>query len=130
MPATKTILQKKLAAFGIILDTAACAALLAAERRLSNWGAAECGNSNSHVSWCIERDETGKPFTVYYYHDGRTVKTPCVDREKAALQRVASICSANGLHFFHQTDPRGCALYVHKEALTERNYTNGVACCA
>ncbi len=60
----------------------------------------------------------------------RTSRQPIPDREAGALRRVAAICEANGLHYFHQTDPRGCTLYVSNEPLTDTNYTNGVACCA
>jgi hypothetical protein len=51
------------------------------------------------------------------------------DREKGALQRIAEICKRNGLHFYHQGDPRGCALYIAKEPLSDVYYHNGVACC-
>jgi len=47
------------------------------------------------------------------------------DREKGALKRV----QATGLHFYHQTDPRGAALYVSNQPLNDQNYTSGV-CCA
>lgn len=38
-------------------------------------------------------------------------------------------CRDHGLHYYHQTDPRGCALYVSAEPLTDQNYSNAVACC-
>lgn len=101
-----------------------------AELTLQRWGEAECGNSGDHASWAIERDEeSGKPFHVTYWHDGRTQRRPVADREAGALKRVAALCNRLGLHFYHQTDPRGCALYVSNEPLTESAYTNGVACC-
>jgi len=31
------------------------------------------------------------------------------------------------LYYYNQTDPRGCALYVSNEPLTDTNYPNGVA---
>lgn len=47
-----------------------------------------------------------------------------------ALSRIAEVCKRNGLHFYHQTEPRGCALYVAREPLTDQNYSSaGVACC-
>lgn len=55
--------------------------------------------------------------------------TAIPDRETGAIKRVAAVCQANGLHFYHQTDPRGYALYVAREPLTESNYSSrGVAC--
>jgi len=102
-----------------------------AERTLHTWGEQECGDGNDYASWAIERDETtGKPFRCVYPHSGTMTKTPVADREAGALRRVAEVCAAHGLYFWHQTDPRGCALYVSREPLTDTNYTNGVACSA
>lgn len=101
-----------------------------AQMVLHRWAEQECGDSNAHASWCIERDEaTDKPYKNIYFHNGRTVRYQCPDREKGALKRVAAVCRANNLHFYHQTDPRGCALYISPEPLTEINYTNGMAVC-
>ena len=50
------------------------------------------------------------------------------DREAGALRRVAAACKALGLSWYHQTDPRGCALYVDGKPLTHQNYPHGVAC--
>lgn len=102
-----------------------------AELTLQRWAEAECGNSSDFASYSLERDEaTGKPFRVVYWNSGKVTRTPTPDREAGALRRIAAVCEANGLHYFHQTDPRGCALYVSDEPLTGSNYTNGVACCA
>ena len=51
--------------------------------------------------------------------------------ELAQLQerRVAAVCARQGLHFYHQGDPRGCALYVSTAVLDGHNYTQGVAVC-
>lgn len=54
---------------------------------------------------------------------------PIPDREAGALRRVAEVCKSVGLHFYHQTDPRGCALYVAAEPLTHDNYSSkGIPC--
>ena len=88
----------------------------------------ECGDGNEYASWAIERDETtGKPFMCRYPHDGRPSRYPTPDRETGALKRVRAICKTHGLHFYHQTDPRGAALYVHSEPLTDSDYNKGVA---
>jgi hypothetical protein len=51
------------------------------------------------------------------------------DREAGALRRVAEACKAAGLHYYHQTDPRGCALYVAAEPLNAQNYSSrGIPC--
>ena len=112
--------------------------LLKAERALQRWVEAECGNSNEWASWHIERDETsGKPFSVRIPHrgDGKARRHPIRDMERAALRWASEVCEPLGLVWFHQGDPRGCALYVgRKEDLgglpIEQAYTRlaGVCC--
>lgn len=47
-------------------------------------------------------------------------------RAEKTLQRWGEL----GLSWFHQTDPRGCALFVSPQPLTDQNYSGvGVACC-
>lgn len=102
-----------------------------AQITLHRWAEQECGDGNDYMSWAIERDEsTGLPYRVVYPHKGETRRYRVADREAGALRRVKAICAAHGLHFFHQTDPRGCALYVSNQPLTDSAYTNGVACCS
>lgn len=50
-------------------------------------------------------------------------------RERGALKRIAALCEAHGLYWYHQQDPRGCALYVSSEPLSDQNYPNGIAVC-
>jgi hypothetical protein len=74
------------------------------EMTLSRWGEAMCNGE-------IQRDEkTGKPFRGRY---------AIADREAGALKRLEKIVSARNarhpeslVHAYHQTDPRGCTLYV------------------
>ena len=102
-----------------------------AEKTLHRWSELECGNSNDYASWCIERDElTDKPYMVTHPHKGSVRRRPVPDRERGAIKRVAALCERLGLHYFHQTDPRGCSLYVAAVELTDNNYSSrGVACC-
>lgn len=98
-----------------------------AELTLSRWGERECGDGSD---WAIERDEhSGIPYMVFH-GNGPRHRYRCPDRERGALRRVEEICKRNGLHYFHQTDPRGCALYVDREPLPDNNYTRGIACSA
>lgn len=85
-----------------------------AQMTLHRWAEGECGDGNDHASWGIERDETtGKPFRVVYPHTRPSYRVAIADREKGALRRVAAIMAAHpDLWSFHQTDPRGCALYI------------------
>ena len=81
---------------------------------LHRWAEQECGDSNAFASWCTERDETtGIPYRVMYPHTGpgREVRIP--DRETGALRRLHTILARHpGIIYYHQTDPRGCALYL------------------
>lgn len=101
-----------------------------AETTLQRWAEQECGTSNDKHSVSIERDETtNKPYRVVRPHkNNQTIKTPIQDREASTLKRVQALTASLGLHFYHQTDPRGCTLYVASEPLNDQNYTNGIAC--
>jgi hypothetical protein len=124
-------LMQQLGARGISLSFDEANTLRRAEKVLQRWAEQECGDGNDHCSWAIERDEkTGVPYKVVYFNSGHDSRYRIADREAGALRRVAAICKAHGLHFYHQTDPRGCALYVSNEPLPDHNYTRGVACCA
>jgi hypothetical protein len=61
------------------------------------------------------------------WHESRH---PIPDREAGALKRIAETCDRLGLHWYHQTDPRGCALYVGRVPLDEYNYSSeGIPVC-
>lgn len=117
---------------GIVMDRDDVATLRRAELTLQRWAEQECGDGNEYGSWDIERDEkTDKPYRCYYSHtSNRVQRTAIPDRERGALKRVAALCERLGLYWYHQTDPRGCALYVDVVPLTDQDYTKGVACCA
>jgi hypothetical protein len=94
---------------------------------LHRWAEEQCGMSNDYSDWTIEQDEeTGHWFRVIRERTGRTYRYRISDREKGALARCRSTCERTGLHFFHQTDPRGRALYVSREPLTNSDYTKGI----
>ena len=105
---------------GIPVDAART--LRRAELVLHRWAEQECGDGNDYASWSIERDEaTSKPFRVTYPHRGDSYRVAIADREAGALRRVQAVCSEHGLHYYHQGDPRGCALYVAREPLNDTN---------
>jgi hypothetical protein len=100
-----------------------------AELTLQRWAELECGDGNDYQSWSLERDEHDKPFMCYYPHDSNKVRRiPTPDKEKGALKRIAAVCNELNIHFYHQTDPRGCSLYVSREPISGNDYTNGVNC--
>lgn len=115
---------------GVNVPLADADTLRRAELTLRRWAELECGDGDNYKSWAIERDEkTDKPYMVTYPHDGKARRHAIPDREKGALRRIAKLCAELGLHYFHQTDPRGCSLYVSNEPLTDTDYSRGVACC-
>jgi len=115
--------------------------LLKAESALQRWAEAECGTGDEWHTVSIERDEeTGKPFRrlQFYSYGGRWTdrREPCRDMESAALRRVSAIAEAHpGMSFYHQGDPRGCALYLIRPgdvpagASADSYYSRGVAIC-
>lgn len=124
-------LMQTLGARGISLSFDEVNTLRRAQITLHRWAEQECGDGDDYKSWAIERDETtGKPYMCVYPHDGKMRRYRIPDREAGALRRVRHICAYHKLDFFHQTDPRGCALYVAAEPLTDSNYNRGVACVA
>jgi hypothetical protein len=100
-------------------------ALRRIEMTLSRWAEMECGDGNDYASWAIERDETTqKPYRVTYPHSGKSYRHAIADREAGALKRLRYIVAArnarayvagncvNPVSAYHQSDPRGCALYL------------------
>jgi len=125
-------LANTLAPYGVI--DAELDSLLRAERTLRRWATAECNGD-------IFRDEkTGKPIQYLHHlrlldpHDPRYYR-PIADRETAALARAERIAQAHGLTAYHQTDCRGCMLYLIRPGDIPAGqdvgayYTRGVAIC-
>lgn len=114
----------------MLLSSGTARTLRRAQMTLHRWAELECGTDAGHV----ERegdDGTGRPYFVPDWRGrgpGGVVRHAIPDREAGALRRVAAACKALGLHYFHQTDPRGCALYVDAQPLTDQNYPHGVTC--
>jgi len=137
----KFALFAQLAQLGFTYDESA--QLRRIERTLHRWAEQECGDGNDYASWSIERDEqTGKPFRCVYPHDGKPTRHPIADREAGALKRAEAIVAARNLRssepqlmIYHQTDCRGCALYLVKRSdipagqTVESVYTRGFAVC-
>lgn len=104
----------------------ACA-LRRIEMTLSRWSEMECGDESGRA---IERDETtGKPYITYDIgQNGKRGRYAIADREAGALKRLKAIVDARNaratpvfgaeletafkVYAYHQTDPRGCALYL------------------
>lgn len=101
-----------------------------AELTLQKWYELECGTGNNRASFLIERDEeTNVPFMRIIPNHGNERRYKVADRERGAIARVAKVCKQIGAHYYIQSDPRGCALYVSSEPIDARTYTRGAACC-
>lgn len=107
-----------------------------ASMTLRRWFEAECGYSNDYASFSIERDEeTGKPYRVVYPHnDTATKRYPVADKETGAIKRIKAILAKyDGLSYYVQSDPRGCALYLIRPGDVPNGedvsayYTRGIA---
>lgn len=112
------------------ISTTDIAALRRIEMVLHRWAEKMCNGE-------IERDEkTGKTFKVTDQYYGATrLKFSTPDAETGALRRLAAIMERYpDLCAYHQTDPRGCALYILRKAdvgtdRIDRVYARGVAVC-
>lgn len=106
------------------------------ERTLQRWAEGECGDSNNYASTHIERDETtGKTYRVIMPHaSNERIRIRIQDRETGALNRIKAIMKSHpDCAWYHQSDPRGCMLYVIKRSDLngcdiQSVYTRGVAC--
>lgn len=120
-------IEKEIAriAGALILHHDDAATLRRAALTLHRWAEGECGDSNCYASFCIVREPDGKTYRETVPHTGKRRMDRIPDRETGALRRVAEVCARYGLHYFHQTDPRGLAIYVSQEPLDATNYTRG-----
>jgi hypothetical protein len=76
-----------------------------ASMTLRRWAERECNGE-------IERDETtGKVYAVNAM-SGERRRWTVADRETPALARCKAIAAAHGLTFYHQSDPRGAAVWI------------------
>lgn len=114
--------------FDLSLDDANT--LRRAEKTLHRWAEQECGWRNDYGSGCLVRNDDGSTWIEFhFYRPDRYEARPIPDREKGALKRIHALCERLGIFYHHQTDPRGCALYVSNEPLTDSDYPKGIACC-
>lgn len=110
----KFALFSRLAEMGFSYEEAA--QLRRIQMTLHRWDEQECGDGNDYASWAIERDEaTGRPYRCTYPHNGKMTRHPIADREAGAKRRLAAIMERHpDFIAYHQSDCRGCALYLVK----------------
>ena len=123
-------IAKRFAYRGISISQDDVNTLRRAAMTLHRWSELECGNGDNYKSWSIERDEqTNLPYMCIYPHQDSMLRYRVPDREQGALKRIQKLCKRLSLHYYHQTDPRGCSLYVSNQPITDTDYQNGIACC-
>ena len=99
------------------------------ERTLQRWAERESGNSTDSMAYWVEVDDDGKAWEVRHrWSLNQVVRHRVPNMEASALRRLSAFCKGKGLYAYHQSDPRGCQLYIsRKHELTPENYTDGVA---
>ncbi len=100
-----TITNDRLRALG--LTQAECDQLRRDSMRLSRWAEMECNHD-------VSREDIAGKVTIRYCLNNGDITKPRViaDRETPAIKRCEAIAKAHGLVFYHQGDPRGCAVYI------------------
>jgi hypothetical protein len=77
---------------------------------LSHWAETECNGE-------VEVNDDGKAFRVHQGHapTWEVSRWPIPNREAGAIRRLGKMMQDHpGFDFFHQTDPRGAALYIYR----------------
>lgn len=80
---------------------------------IHKWNEDEC---NGAIQWEKDNEETPKR----YFQDRYgcfTIPGPTIqDKERQSIESARKIAARHGLSIYHQTDPRGIALYVYNAA--------------
>lgn len=99
------------------------------ERTLQRWAERESGNSTDSMAYWVEVDDDGKAWEVRdIWGINKQFRHRIPNMEASALRRLSAFCKDKGLYAYHQSDPRGCQLYISRtRELTPENYTDGVA---
>ena len=82
-----------------------------AERVLHLWAEMEC---NGQIQWHGEHDGGHHLYGLDQWGNYTLHRGAIPDREDLALRQARKIADRYGLLVYHQTDPRGCALYVYR----------------
>lgn len=110
----QTIMFDRLRSMGFTQDEAE--QLRRISLTLSHWAERECNED-------IEQRDDGSAWLRPQYDGAKPYRIP--NREAGALRRLAAIMAAHPtLTYYHQTDPRGAALYII-ERKRLREYSRG-----
>ena len=123
---TMELLRRQYKVTGVFLSIEDAETLRRAELTLTSWALEVC-NGTIERPWEGTVDGDARPYRPTYMQG---MFSRIADREAGALRRVAEVCKRNGLEFFHQGDPRGCALYIARQGqgMNDTNYSSFVPC--
>jgi hypothetical protein len=83
------------------------------EKIIHKWNEDEC---NGAIQWHGDNEETPKRY-FQDRHGCFTIPGPTIqNKERQSIESARKIASKHGLSIYHQTDPRGIALYVYNAA--------------
>jgi hypothetical protein len=80
---------------------------------IHKWNEDEC---NGAIQWEGDNEEIPRRYYLDRYGTYTIPGPIIVDKEKPSLESARKIASKHGLSIYHQTDPRGAALYVYNAA--------------
>ena len=118
---------------GIMLSLPDARNLRSAAVTLHRWDQRKNGFLTKYpekASVTLIRDEhTNIPyFAIHPFSGPDTIYERVEDRERAAEVLIQNICNRYRLHFFRQTDPNECPLYLGRSPMTNQDFlTKGFA---
>jgi hypothetical protein len=125
-------LQRNARTQGVNLTLADARTLRRAQLTLRSWGEEVC-NGTIQRPWADDgRSDPCRPSYTPINSPGRGKQHGWIgvpDRERGALRRIDAVCKTYGASYYHQSDPRGAALYISADKLTDTNYAQAI-CCA
>jgi hypothetical protein len=132
-------LQRAAQAHGINLTLDDARTLRRAEMTLHRWAERRCGwatpgqyGASMALVRCSDHgddDDDGKPYLEIHPNVGLQTRWESVpDLERGALKRVQRVCEKYGASYYHQSDPRGAALYISDREIDAASYNQAVSC--
>jgi hypothetical protein len=122
--------------FNVELPLKLVNALFRAEKSIGRFDELLCGSSEyiGASRYDVSIRPTNDDYTEFeFIRQGQTGKIVCrhpiADSRIRTLKRLSAVLATFGLAPFHQSDPRGCSLYVAPIGSRDVGYSNGVACC-
>jgi hypothetical protein len=93
--------------------TAEWASLKRLAKTIHTWNVDEC---NGAIQWEGDNEEMPRRYSADRWGAYTIPGRLCKNLEEQALESARKIAAKHGLSIYHQTDPRGIALYVYNAA--------------